>query len=266
MAKFFRCWVIVAGSQPTAFRSRDAEELIPTLKQLQRTQPDVSLMWYEYGRFWPSPDAARQAQTARRSSSSERGRDWRPGGNHKDPKARPVIPRDVKRARFKKRLISERIRESGGSTEGRPPRGDKPSPWERDKPKPGGSRGGFGGRGQGPGSFDNRRSDDNRRSSTNSRTSGGRPGPGGKPSSGNRPPASGRPPSGGRPASGGRPPSGSHPSSGGRSPAGNRPPGGNRPPSGSRRPPSGNRPPSGGRPPSGRRPAGGRPPRRGNDR
>jgi hypothetical protein len=33
-----------------------------------------------------------------------RGRDWRPGGQHKDPRDRFKVPRDVKRARFKQNL------------------------------------------------------------------------------------------------------------------------------------------------------------------
>ena len=131
MAKNFRCWVIVAGAEPTAFRSRYAEDLIPTLKQLQRTQPDVSLKWFERGRLWLSPEAARDALLARRQAPTSRGRDWRPGGQHKDPRAKYDVSRDEKRARFKRRLISSKTRgtdgapptrrSSGGSS--RPPRG-----------------------------------------------------------------------------------------------------------------------------------------------
>lgn len=111
MAKFFRCWVIVAGSQPTAFRARQPEDLLPTLRQLQRTQPDVDLKWFERGRLWPSPEAAAQALKERRGEPAARGRGWRPGGEHKDPRAKYDIPRDEKRARFKKRLIGRKPRE-----------------------------------------------------------------------------------------------------------------------------------------------------------
>jgi hypothetical protein len=38
----------------------------------------------------------------------KRGRDWRPGGAHKDPRDRFKVPRDVKRARFKHNLQRER--------------------------------------------------------------------------------------------------------------------------------------------------------------
>ena len=38
----------------------------------------------------------------------KRGRDWRPGGQHKDPRDRFKVPRDVKRARFKDKLRRDR--------------------------------------------------------------------------------------------------------------------------------------------------------------
>ena len=136
MAKFFRCWVIVAGTQPTAFRARDAEDLVPTLRQLQRTQPDVSLMWFERGRLWPSPDEARLALLERRRQPTGRGRDWRPGGNHKDPRAKFDVPRDVKRARFKKRLIAGRLRDGENGPSSRPPSGSSGPSRAPGSPKP----------------------------------------------------------------------------------------------------------------------------------
>jgi hypothetical protein len=104
MAKRFCCWIIVSGGQPTAFRSRDAETLLPTLRQLQRTQPDSVLKWFDRGRLWASPEEARDALRARRRSPSPRGREWRPGGSHADPRAKYQLTRDAKRARFKRRL------------------------------------------------------------------------------------------------------------------------------------------------------------------
>ena len=32
MAKPFSCWIIVAGSKPTAFRAREADELLPQVR------------------------------------------------------------------------------------------------------------------------------------------------------------------------------------------------------------------------------------------
>lgn len=113
MAKNFRCWVIVVGAEPTAFRAKLAEDLLPTLKQLQRTQPDVAMKWFERGRVWASPEAATAALKERRTTGggrTGRGRDWRPGGDHKDPRAKYEITRDEKRARFKKRLVGKNTR------------------------------------------------------------------------------------------------------------------------------------------------------------
>jgi hypothetical protein len=41
-------------------------------------------------------------------ADDKRGRDWRPGGQHKDPRDRFKVPRDVKRARFKDKLRRDR--------------------------------------------------------------------------------------------------------------------------------------------------------------
>ena len=96
-------WVILAGQTPTSFRARNREDLLPTLHQLQRTQPDVSLRWFERGRLWPSPDEAEADLKAKRSAKRERPKTWRPGGTHKDPRARYQLTRDQKRERFKRR-------------------------------------------------------------------------------------------------------------------------------------------------------------------
>lgn len=102
--KRFSYWVIVAGAQPTSFRARHAEDLLPTLRQLQRTQPGAALKWFERGRFWDSKEAA-AAQARARRRPPDRGPDWRPGGNHADPRARYKLTRDQKRARFKRNLV-----------------------------------------------------------------------------------------------------------------------------------------------------------------
>ena len=57
----FAYWTIVIDGQTTAFRALTPEELLPTLKQLQRTSPGAMLRWYQRGRLWESPEAARAA-------------------------------------------------------------------------------------------------------------------------------------------------------------------------------------------------------------
>jgi len=101
-------WVIMAGNTPTAFRARTRDVLLPTLVQLQRAQPNTTLQWFERNRLWPSPIDAREAMHAKRQMRPTRGRDWRPGGEHKDPRARFKVSRDQKRARFKRRRFDPR--------------------------------------------------------------------------------------------------------------------------------------------------------------
>lgn len=97
-------WLIVHGQTPTSFRARQREDILPTFNQLKRTQPDVRLMWFERGRLWTGPREAREALLARRRAPSSRPREWRPGGSHKDPRAKFERTRDEKRARFKSML------------------------------------------------------------------------------------------------------------------------------------------------------------------
>ena len=83
----FAYWTILIDNTATAFRAQHREDLLPTLVQLQRTNRDVVMKWFARGRLWESPEAARDA--ARKPKFAEkRDRDWRPGGQHKDPRTR----------------------------------------------------------------------------------------------------------------------------------------------------------------------------------
>src|SRR6185503_384984 len=116
-------WTILVDGAPTAFRAREREELLPTLHQLQRKNPNVALQWFARGRLWESREAEHEDfQRRKRSAEAPHGKppaggerrnaDWRPGGAHKDP-----------RDRFKKRNRPERAWtdtvESRTSAEGR---------------------------------------------------------------------------------------------------------------------------------------------------
>jgi hypothetical protein len=79
-------WTILIDDKPTAFRAADREDLLPTLHQLQRKNSNVVMKWFARGRVWDSPD---QAQWAGKNIEREkRAGDWRPGGEHRDPRAR----------------------------------------------------------------------------------------------------------------------------------------------------------------------------------
>jgi len=132
-------WTILIDQKPTAFRAREREELLPTLNQLRRKNPDVALKWFARGTLWDSPAAAQAAQHAPRPPVERRGRDWRPGGEHRDP-----------RDRFKKpKLPAHRPHTTSARTDtdrkpfaGRPP--------DRRGPKPFQSRGNKGARDRAP--------------------------------------------------------------------------------------------------------------------
>lgn len=101
-----RFWTILLGSEPTAFRARDQAALVPTLKQLQRRHPEAVLRWFERGRLFASPEEAREV--FQREQAERRPKDWRPGGQHRDPRARHRRTRAEKRHAFKARLQRER--------------------------------------------------------------------------------------------------------------------------------------------------------------
>ena len=134
-----RFWVVLIGKTPTSFHAKEREDLLPTLRQLQRTQKDASLRWFERGKVWESPEAATgAAKLAETEAREKRTREWRPGGDHRDPKARFEMTRDQKRAKFKRD-------QRGGGDDGPPspfgpraPRDDR-SPADRprwDRPRP----------------------------------------------------------------------------------------------------------------------------------
>jgi hypothetical protein len=83
----FAYWTILIDDRPTAFRAQYQEDLLPTLRQLQRANPGAVMKWFARGRLWESPEQARwAAQNVERRH--QRPREWRPGGEHKDPRAR----------------------------------------------------------------------------------------------------------------------------------------------------------------------------------
>src|SRR5262245_11809185 len=126
-------WTILIDGAPTAFRARNQEELLPTLAQLKRTNKDVVLKWFARGRLWESQEAERESwrQRVQRPPQERRGKDWRPGGQHKDPRAR-----FDKRARPKGETGPDSRRPESREPDSRA----KHRPWSG-KPKPPAARG-----------------------------------------------------------------------------------------------------------------------------
>jgi hypothetical protein len=80
-------WTIIVDGKPTAFRAHTRDELLPTLRQLQTKHPDAVMKWFARGKLWESQEEERAA-SARGAGAERRGRDWRPGGEHQDPRDR----------------------------------------------------------------------------------------------------------------------------------------------------------------------------------
>jgi hypothetical protein len=95
----FAYWTILIDQKPTAFRARELEELLPTLHQLKRKNADVVMKWFSGGRLWESPAEAQAARRAPKAPREKRGRDWRPGGEHRDPRLRSRERSQSRRAR-----------------------------------------------------------------------------------------------------------------------------------------------------------------------
>ncbi len=147
-------WTIIAGNLPTAFRSARRDELVPTFRRLKEKHPDAVMKWFARGRLWESPDAAREELMSRRNPTDQRRsgrsgprsmsggpsqsghRDWRPGGDHRDPRQRY---KDAKRQRNIDRRRSKFVRQHGdpSATEyaARSRRGAPNVPVERERPE-----------------------------------------------------------------------------------------------------------------------------------
>jgi hypothetical protein len=102
-------WTIIAGGLPTAFRAADREELLPTFTRIKQKHPDAEMKWFARGRLWESPESARQQIEAQR-----RGRDWRPGGEHRDPRQRFKDAKRERNVEHRKRKFERRQRFAEG--------------------------------------------------------------------------------------------------------------------------------------------------------
>jgi hypothetical protein len=108
-------WTIIADGLPTAFRAAEKDELLPTFARIKHKHPDAEMKWFARGKLWESPESARSAAAAaKREVETKRAkqtpRDWRPGGNHRDPRQKY---RDAKAARntaHRKRKFERRER------------------------------------------------------------------------------------------------------------------------------------------------------------
>ena len=115
-------WTIIADGLPTAFRATEREELMPTYQRLREKHPDAVMKWFARGKLWDSPEQARRDNAGARDGGRDerrggggshragardlrdrseaarepRDRNWRPGGEHRDPRQKF---KDAKKAR-----------------------------------------------------------------------------------------------------------------------------------------------------------------------
>ena len=142
-------WTILIDDKPTAFRAREQAELLPTLQQLKRTNPNALMKWFARGKLWDTPEQAQWASRNLPKQSERRGRDWRPGGTHRDERARfqkrPDRPAEDARSpsppKFEKRPFAERPTDRHRRPDERPrwsgkPTGGKPTGWKPTGGKP----------------------------------------------------------------------------------------------------------------------------------
>ena len=129
-------WTIIADGLPTAFRAAQRDELLPTFARIKHKHPDAAMKWFARGKLWDSPESAQSAARPPQGSPTRslpakppRGRDWRPGGEHRDPRQKY---RDAKKARNveqRQQKFQRRQRfESQGRTAFNRPNPDRPRP------------------------------------------------------------------------------------------------------------------------------------------
>ena len=142
----FAYWTILVGGLPTAFRATERDELLPTFKRLKEKNPDAVMRWFSRGQLWDSPDAARAARIeARDAERPRRGRDWRPGGEHHDPRQKYIDAKKARNVEGRKKRFERR--QGDGPAKGPGDRPDRPAPESRGEwkerprgPKPEGRR------------------------------------------------------------------------------------------------------------------------------
>jgi hypothetical protein len=217
----FVYWTIIAGGLPTAFRAAGREELLPTFKRIQEKHPDAAMKYFARGKLWDSAEEAKQEADARRARAPRpeaRGRDWRPGGEHRDPRQPFKDAKKKRNLEWRKERFERRQRATDTpplekphgdplrAPAGRPPGRDR---FRRDQ-REAGAR---------PGEFRPRKSSGDRQPFGDRKRFGDRKPSGDRKASGDRKPFGDRKASGDRTRFGGRKPAG---------PPGDRKPGGPR--------------------------------------
>lgn len=127
-------WTILAGGLPTAFRAAERADLLPTFNRLRDKHPDAQMKWFARGRLWESPE---EAQADRQRERVRRDRDWRPGGQHRDP--RQAFKKTPARGERRERA-PRRPEGTGHQPSGERPAGQRPTGQRFIEKRPSGKR------------------------------------------------------------------------------------------------------------------------------
>jgi len=103
----FAYWTILAGGLPTSFRAADRADLLPTFERIRHTHPDAEMKWFARGKLWSTPAEAQAALRAERRPPPG-GRDWRPGGSHRDPRKRFADAKKARNAALRKKRFERK--------------------------------------------------------------------------------------------------------------------------------------------------------------
>jgi hypothetical protein len=119
-------WTILAGGLPTAFRAAERADLLPTFNRIRDKHPDAQMKWFARGRLWESPE---EAQADLQRARVRRDRDWRPGGQHRDPRQAftKTRKRDGERREHKPRRPAATGQPAGQQPAGKRPGGQRPA-------------------------------------------------------------------------------------------------------------------------------------------
>jgi hypothetical protein len=127
-------WTILAGGLPTAFRATERDELLPTFRRIRDKHPDAEMKWFARGRLWASPEAA---QEDLKRARERRARDWRPGGDHRDPRQKYKDAKQARNLSWRKEKFERKLGAAGDTR--RPPgdrsRGPGPRPHRDATPR-----------------------------------------------------------------------------------------------------------------------------------
>src|SRR5262245_9173014 len=119
-------WTILAGGLPTAFRAAERADLLPTFNRIREKHPDAQMKWFARGRLWESPE---EPQADRQRERRRLHRDWRPGGEHPDPRQtfKRTRTRDERREHNPRRPESTGQQPPGQRPTGQRPTGQRPT-------------------------------------------------------------------------------------------------------------------------------------------